>query len=86
MRYHAFKEYKKIPEDQREELRIWRSKRSNKNTDQGDGDGQPKKQKNNSRISALETHNKDLNDKITHILATVSAQGQPEQDPQSTTA
>ena len=55
LRYHAFKEYKKLPEDQREELRLWRSKRSNKNTDQGDGGGPPKKQKNDSRISALET-------------------------------
>ena len=86
MRYHAFKEYKKITEDQREELRLWRSKRSNKNTDQGDGGKQPKKQKNDSRISALETHNKDLNDKITQILATVPAQGQSAQDPQNTTA
>ena len=84
MRYHEFKEYKKLPEDQREELRLWRSKRSNKNTDQGDSGGQPKKQKNDSRISALETHNKDLNDNITHILATVSAQGQSAPDPQNT--
>ena len=50
MRYHAFKEYKKLPEDQREELRLWRSKRSNKNTDQGDSGGQPKKQKNDIYI------------------------------------
>ena len=49
------------------------SKRFNKNTDQGDGGGQPKKQKNDSRISALETQNKDLNGKITQILETVSA-------------
>ena len=84
--YHAFKEYKKLPEDQREELRLWRSKRSNKNTDQGDGGRKPKKQKNGSWISSLETQNKDLNDKITQILATVSAQGQPAQDPQNTTA
>ena len=81
MRYHAFKEYKKLPEDQREELRIWRSNTSNKNTDQGDGGGQPKKQKNDYRISALETQNKDLNDKITQLLATLSAQGQPAQEP-----
>ena len=52
LRYHAFKEYKKLPEDQIEELRLWRSNRSNKNTYQGDGVGQPKKQKNDSRISA----------------------------------
>ena len=76
LRYHAFKEYKKLPEYQREELRLWRSKISNKNTDQGDGGGQHKKKKNDSRISALETQNKDLNDKITQILATVSSQGQ----------
>ena len=75
LRYQAFKECKKLPEDQREELRLWRSKRSNKNTDQGDGGGQPKKQKNDSSISALETQNKDLNYKITQLLATVSAQG-----------
>ena len=86
MRYHAFKEYKKLPEDQREELRLWRSKRSNKNTDQGDGGGQPKRQKNDSRISALKTQNKDLNDKITQILETVSAQGQSAQQLQNTTA
>ena len=86
MRYHAFKEYKKLPEDQREELRLWRSKRSNKNTDRGDGGGKPKKQKNYSRISALETQNKDLNDNITQLLATVSAQGQSSTDPQNTTA
>ena len=84
LRYHAFKEYKKLSEDQREELRLWRSKRSNKNTDQGDGGGQPKKQKNDSRISALETRNKYLNDKITQILATVSSQGQSAPDPQNT--
>ena len=71
LRYHAFKEYKKLPEDQIEELRLWRIKRSNKNTEQGDGGEQPKRQKNDSRISALETHNKDLNDKITQLLATV---------------
>ena len=41
LRYHAFNEYKKLPEDQREELRLWRSKISNKNKDQGDGGGQP---------------------------------------------
>ena len=28
LRYHSFKEYKKLSEDQREELRIWKSKRS----------------------------------------------------------
>ena len=82
MRYHAFKAYKKLPEDQIEELRLWRSKRSNKNTDQGDGGGQPKKQNNDSRISALETQNKDPSDKITQLLATVSAQGQSSQEPQ----
>ena len=65
LRYHAFKEYKKLPEDQREELRLWRCQRSDKNTDQGDGGRPPKKQKNDSRISALETQNKDLKDKIT---------------------
>ena len=43
MTYHAFKEYKKLPEDQREELLLWRSNRSNKNEDQGDGGGPPKK-------------------------------------------
>ena len=86
MSYHAFKEYKKLPEDQREELRLWRSKISNKNTEQGDGGGQPKKQKNDSRISALETQNKHLNDKITQLLATVSAKGQSSQEPQKTTA
>ena len=84
LRYHTFKEYKKLPEDQIEELRLWRSKRSNKNTDQGDGGRQPKRQKNDSRISALETQNKDLNDKITQILAKVSAQGQSAPDPQNT--
>ena len=83
-RYHPFKEYKKLPEDQREELGLWRNKRSNKNTDQGDGGGHPKKQKNDSRISELETQNKDLNDRITQILATVSAQGQSAPDPQNT--
>ena len=56
-----------------------------KNADQGDGGGNTKKQKNESRISALETQNKDLNDKINQLLATVSAQGQPEQEPQNTT-
>ena len=86
LRYHALKEYKKLPEDQREELRLRRSKRSNKNTDQGNGGGQLKKQNNDSRISALETQNKDLNNKITKILATLSAQGQSAQDPQNTTA
>ena len=86
LRYHAFKEYKKLPEDQREELRLWRSKRSNKITDQGDGGGQPKRQKNDSRISALDTQNKDLNDKITQIMETVSAQGQLAQELQNTTA
>ena len=45
----------------------------------------PKKQNNDSRISALETHNKDLNDKITQLLEKVSAQGQPEKEPQNTT-
>ena len=84
LRYHAFKEYKKLPEDQREELILWRSKKSNKNIDQGDGGGQSNKQKNDSRISALETQNKDLNDKITQILVTVSAQGQLAPHPQST--
>ena len=39
LRYYAFKEYKKLLEYQREELRLWRSKRSNKNTDQGYGGG-----------------------------------------------
>ena len=58
LRYHAFKEYKKLHEDQIEELRLWRSKRFKNNTDQGEGGGQPKKQKNDSRISALETQNK----------------------------
>ena len=53
--YHSFKEYKKLREDQREELQLWRRKRSNKNLHQGDGGGAPKKQKNDSRISALET-------------------------------
>ena len=86
LRYHTFKEYMKLPEDQREELRLCRSKISNKNTDQGDGGGQPKKQKNDSSISALETQNKDLNDKTTQLLATVSSQVQSAQDPQSTTA
>ena len=86
LRYHVFKEYKKLPEDQREELRLWSSKRSKKNTDQGDGGRQPKKQKNDSRISALETQNKDLNNKITQLLATVSAQGQSVQEPQNTNA
>ena len=84
LRYHAFKEYKKLPEDQREELRLWRSKRSNKNTYQGDGGRQPKKQKNDSRISALETQNKDFNDNITQLLAKMSAQGQSAPDPQNT--
>ena len=37
LRYHAFKEYKKLHEDQIEELRLWRSKRFKNNTDQGDG-------------------------------------------------
>ena len=62
LRYHAFKEYKNLPEEQREELRLWRSKRPNKNTDQGDSGGPPKKQKNDSQISALKTHNKDLDE------------------------
>ena len=85
LRYHSFKEYKKLPEYQREELQLWRSKRSNKNADQVDGGGPPKKQKNGSLISSLETQNKDLNDKITQLLATVSYQGQPAQEPQNTT-
>ena len=59
---------------------------SNKNTDQGDSGKQPKKKKNDSRISAPETQNKDLNDNITQLLATVSAQGQSAQEPQNTTA
>ena len=84
LRYYSFKEYKKLPEDQREELGLWRSKRS-KNADQGDGGGPTKKQKNDSRISALETYNKDLNDKITQLLATVSAQGHPAKETQNTT-
>ena len=74
-----------MPEDQREELRLWRSKRSNKNADQGDGGGPPKKQNNDYRISSLERKNKDLNDKITQLLATVSDQGQPEKEPKNTT-
>ena len=86
LRYHVFNEYKKLPEDQREELRLWRSKRYNENTDQGDGGGQPKKQKNYSRISALETQNKYLNYKITQLLATVSSQVQSAQEPKNTTA
>ena len=56
-----------------------------KNADQGDGGGPTKKQNNDSQISALETQNKDLNEKITQILATVSAQGHPAQEPQNTT-
>ena len=56
-----------------------------KNVDQGDGGLPPKKQNNYSRISALETQNKDLNDNITQLLATVSAQGQPPQEPQNIT-
>ena len=86
LRYHAFKEYKKLPKDQREELRLWISKRSNKNTDQGDGGRTFEKQNNDSRILSLETQNKDLNDKITQLLATVSAQGQPAKEPRNTTA
>ena len=27
LRYYSFKEYKELPEDQREKLRLWRSKR-----------------------------------------------------------
>ena len=76
LRYCAFKEYKNLPEYQIEELWLWRSTQSNKNSDQGDGGGPPKKQMNDSLISALETQNKDLNAKITQLLATVSAQGQ----------
>ena len=83
--YYSFKEYKKLPEYQREELRLWRSKRSNKNEEQGDGGGTTKKQKNDSRVSALEIQNKDLNYKITQLLATVSDQGQPAQEPQNIT-
>ena len=45
LRYHSFEEYKKLPEDQREELRLWRSKRLNINEDQGNG-GEPTKKKN----------------------------------------
>ena len=37
LRYYSFKEYKKLPEDQREELVLLRSKRSYENADQGDG-------------------------------------------------
>ena len=85
LRYHTFKEYKKLPEDQREELRLRRSKRPNKNADQGDGGGAPNKQKNDYQISALETQKIYLNDKITQLLATVPDQGQPLQDPQNTT-
>ena len=44
----------------------------------------PRKKKNDSRISALETQNKDLNDKTTQILETLSAQGQSAPDPQNT--
>ena len=82
--YYSFKEYKKLPEDKREELRLWRSKMSKKNADQGDGGGPTKKQKNDSRITSLETQNKDLNDNITQLLAIVSTQGQPAQEPQNT--
>ena len=53
LRYHTFKECKKLPEDQREELILWISKRYNKNTYQCDGGGQPKKQKNYSWISCF---------------------------------
>ena len=84
LRYYSFKEYRNLLEDQREELQLWRSKISNKNVDQGDGGGPTKKQKNKSRISALETQNKDLNENITQLLATVSAQGQTSQEPQNT--
>ena len=83
--YYSLKQYKKMPEDQTEELRIWRIKRSNKNADQGDGGGPSEKQNNDSQISALETHNKELNDKTNQLLATVSAQGQPSQEPHNTT-
>ena len=75
LRYYSFKEYKKLPEYQREQLRLWRSKTSNKNADQGDGGVPPKKQSNDSRISSLETQNEDLNGKITQLLTTVSDQG-----------
>ena len=85
LRYYPFKEYKKLPEDQRKELKLWISKRSNKNADQGVCGGPTKKQKIDSRISSLETQDKDLNDKITQILAKVSAQRQSAQDPQNTT-
>ena len=85
LRYNSFKEYKKLLEDQREELQLRRSKMSNKNADQGDGGGPPKKQNIEYQISALETHNKDLNNKITQLLATVSDQGHPAQEPQNTT-
>ena len=85
LRYYSFQEYTKLPEDQREEPRLWRSKRSNKDADQGDGGGPTKTQNNDYQISALETQNKDLNDKITQILATVSTQGNSAQEPQNTT-
>ena len=45
LRYYSFKEYKKLRGYQREEFRLWRSKRSNKNAYQGDGGGLTKKQK-----------------------------------------
>ena len=56
-----------------------------KNAYRGDGGGPTKKQTNYSRISALETHNKDLNDKTTQLMAKVSDRGQPAQEPQNTT-
>ena len=74
-----------MPGDQIEELRLWRRKRSNKNSYQGDDGGPTKKQNNDSQISALETQNKYLNNKITQILATLSAQEQPAQETQNNT-
>ena len=70
---------------QREELQLFRRKRSRKNADQSDGGGPTKKQNNDSQISALETQNKDLNDNIAQLLAIVSAQRQLAQEPQNTT-
>ena len=56
-----------------------------KNADQGEGGGPLPPKMNDSRISALETQNKDLNDKITQLLVTVSSQGQPAKEPQNNT-
>jgi len=71
------KKIKALSEEQKDELRAWRTEKFNKNVVEGQLEqGLVKKEKMESRISALETQNKDLNGKITQLVATISVQGQ----------